>query len=746
MTDYRDFITSKLQAAQAVGFNHTEVNAMLYPFQRDIVKWALLRGRAAIFADCGLGKTPIQLEWAKHVHEHTGGDVLILAPLAVSAQTHREADKFGIPAKVCREAREIEPGITITNYERLERFKAHEWAGIVLDESSILKSYDGKTRRDLTAFGQTIPYRLACTATPAPNDTDELANHAEFLGVMTGKEMLALYFTQDGNTTHAWRLKGHARVPFWRWVSSWATAVRKPSDMGHDDGPFVLPRLRLESVVVAGVGQVPDALFPLEARTLQERRDARRTSIPDRVEAIARIVNHSKEPWIIWCNLNAESKALTESIQGAVEITGSDTAEHKEKSMLAFTDGTIRVLVSKPLICGFGMNWQHCSRMAFVGLSDSYEQFYQAIRRCWRFGQTREVVSYIVTADTEGAVLRNIQRKEIAAAEMMEEIVGHTQEARKENRKPDHHQTDKAKGSGWTLHLGDCVEALPQVETGSIGLAVFSPPFPGMYAYTDSPHDMGNVKDHAEMINQFRFVVPELLRVLMPGRTCAIHLTQGVAFKGVDGYTGLKDFRGQIIRTMEEGGFIYYGEVAIDKDPQVKAIRTKDRGLLFKSLANDSAHMHMALADYLIQFRKPGDNPHPIRAGVSSKYDNTHGWITPEEWIEWAAPVWYRAGKGIPGGIRETDVLNVSGAREGDDERHLCPLQLGVIERAVKLWSAPGETVLSPFAGIGSEGYVALQQLRKFVGIELKRSYWDTARKNLAAAERQLLIPMNHSP
>jgi DNA modification methylase len=380
--------------------------------------------------------------------------------------------------------------------------------------------------------------------------------------------------------------------------------------------------------------------------------------------------------------------------------------------------------------------------MAFVGLSDSYEQFYQAVRRCWRFGQKKSVVAYIVTADTEGAVLRNIQRKEIQAAEMMEEIVGHTQDARRDERKPSLVQSDLAEGSGWSLYLGDCVQTMPSVKSDSIGLSIFSPPFPGMYAYTDSPNDMGNVRDQLEMVEQFKFLIPELLRVLIPGRTCAIHLTQGVAFKGSDGYTGLKDFRGAIIKAMEDGGFIYYGEVAIDKDPQVKAIRTKDRGLLFKSLANDSAHMHMALADYLLQFRKRGDNPHPIRAGISQKYDNEHGWITPEEWIEWAAPVWYRSGNGRTGGIRETDVLNVSGAREGDDERHLCPLQLGVIERAVKLWSAPGETVLSPFAGIGSEGYMALQLLRKFIGIELKRSYWDTARKNLAAAERQMLMPI----
>lgn len=298
---------------------------------------------------------------------------------------------------------------------------------------------------------------------------------------------------------------------------------------------------------------------------------------------------------------------------------------------------------------------------------------------------------------------------------------------------------DVTQAERWTLYLGDCISILPTLPDESVDLTVFSPPFPGMYAYTNSPRDIGNCKDIDEMLAHFRYVIPELLRVMKPGRSCCLHLTQAVAFKGVDGYIGLKDFRGKVIAAMEEAGWIYYGEVCIDKDPQVKAIRTKDRGLLFKSLATDSANMHMALADYLLQFRKPGDNAVPIRAGISEKYENTDGWITPEEWIEWAAPVWYRQTEGLPGGIRETDVLNVAVAREQDDERHLCPLQLGVIERSVKLWSAPGETVFSPFAGIGSEGHEALRLGRKFIGIELKRSYYETACVNLKRAEEETM-------
>ncbi len=295
-------------------------------------------------------------------------------------------------------------------------------------------------------------------------------------------------------------------------------------------------------------------------------------------------------------------------------------------------------------------------------------------------------------------------------------------------------------GDRWRMMLGDCVERAREIDDDSVGLSVFSPPFPGMYVYSDSPRDMGNARSIGELIDHYRFLIPELLRVLMPGRSCCVHLCQSITVKYLDGHSGIKDFRGAVISAMEDAGFIYYGEVCIDKDPQVKAIRTKDQGLLFKSLATDASRMHMALADYLLQFRKPGDNPEPIRAGISERYGNPDGWITAEEWIEWAAPVWYRAGEGYPGGIRETDVLNVAVARDDRDERHIAPLQLGVIERAVKLWTNPGDLVFSPFAGIGSEGYVSLKHGRRFVGVELKNSYFDTACRNLAAAEGQLSL------
>jgi len=753
ITSYHDFLAQKRIAAQPAGLepDMSRISASAFDWQRDIIAWACRQGKAAIWADCGLGKSLMQLNWAEQVCQHTGGNVLILAPLAVARQTQREGEKFGFAVTVCRTQADVRPGINVTNYQMLSHFDPAQFAGIVLDESSILKAFEGVTRKAITDFCAQMDYRLACTATPAPNDLIELTNHAEFLGVMSGKEIIALFFTQDGNTTHSWRLKGHAKKAFWQWVASWAVALRKPSDLGYDDDGFTLPPMRRHAVMV-DMGAVPQAangaqlyLFPVEAQTLQERRNAKRVSQGERVAAAAALVNASADPWVVWCNLNSESQALTRAIPGAVEITGSDSDAHKEQAMLDFAAGRIRVIVSKPSICGFGMNWQHCAHMAFVGLSDSYEQIYQAERRCWRFGQQRPVNVYVITSELEGAVVRNIQRKEREAEAMFASLIDEMQaftELRGYLRRDEMtYREDEAHGKNWRLLLGDSIKRTSEIEPNSVGLSIYSPPFPGMYAYTNSAHDIGNTGDIAEFMEHYRYLVPELLHITMPGRMTCVHLMQLTAMKSRDGYIGVKDYRGKVIEMYEAAGWVYAGEVTIDKNPQIQATRNKERGLLFKTLATDSSLMRMALADYLIYFRKPGDNPAPIRAGVSKRYDNPHGWITEEEWIEWAAPVWYRQSKHYPGGIRETEVLNVAQARETDDERHLCPLQLGVIERAIKLWSAPGDTVFSPFSGIGSEGYQALRLGRKYIGIELKESYWRSAIRNLRAAEDQVERP-----
>lgn len=425
--DYQEFLESKKIVVTPSGLNTplTSINSLLFDFQRDIVKWALAKGKAAIFAGTGLGKTGMQLEWANQVHRHTFGDVLILTPLAVSQQTVKEGLKFGIKVNLCRSQEDVRPGLNITNYEMLHKFDPGKFIAVVLDESSILKSFTGKVRTQIIEMFRDTPYKLACTATPAPNDHMELCNHAEFLGVMTRTEMLAMFFVHDGGDTSKWRLKGHAREKFWQWVASWAVMLSKPSDLGYEDGGFKLPPLNIKHVTVLVDGP--------QAKTLTERREARKNSIKERVALCAAMVNESSDYWIIWCGLNAESEMLTKAITGAVEITGSHKPEYKEKTMNDFSEGKIRILVTKPSIAGFGMNWQHCHKMAFVGLSDSFEEYFQAVRRCWRFGQEKPVDVYVITAETEGAVVANIKRKEDEFTAMLSGMIAATQEITKEN-------------------------------------------------------------------------------------------------------------------------------------------------------------------------------------------------------------------------------------------------------------------------------------------------------------------------
>ncbi|HXI15231.1 MAG TPA: DEAD/DEAH box helicase [Chloroflexota bacterium] len=427
---YGTFLHEKRIISVPVGIDVPleQISPLLFEWQREVVQWALKRGRAALFEDCGLGKSPQQLEWARLIAIHTQRPVLILAPLAVAPQTAREGQKFGIPVTVCRSQADVRDGVNVTNYEMLAHFDSSAFGGIVLDESSILKSYEGSTRKQITDFARAIAFRLACTATPAPNDLIELTNHAEFLDVMSGKEIVALFFTQDGNSTHDWRLKGHAKADFWRWLASWSVAVRSPSDLGHSNDGYVLPELHMHQITVdGGLMRRGDqlSLLPMDAVGLADVRTAQRESLTERVKACAELVNGNQESWIVWCHLNAEGDALRAAIPGAVEVRGSDTPAHKERAVLDFIDGRTRVLISKPSIFGFGLNLQHCARVAFVGLSYSYEQFYQAIRRCWRFGQVQEVECYVVVAESEGLVVQSIRQKEAQAREMMAEIVAH---------------------------------------------------------------------------------------------------------------------------------------------------------------------------------------------------------------------------------------------------------------------------------------------------------------------------------
>ena len=735
MNEYQKFLQSKAVVTKPCGLdNIPPLNPMLFDFQRDIVAWALRRGRAALFEDCGLGKTPQQLEWARHVP----GPVLILAPLAVAAQTVREGEKFGIQAKHVRDQSEVDGKISVTNYEMLHHFDPKHFNAVVLDESSILKSLDGKTRTIIIESFKDTPFKLACTATPAPNDFMELGNHAEFLGVMRHSEMLSMFFVHDGGETQKWRLKGHAESEFWKWLCSFCVMIRRPSDLGYNDKTFRLPKLNLHEIVVRSTTPTDGFLIALPASSLQERLSARRASLQDRVNITADLVNADGERWLVWCNLNDESAELCRAIPDAVEVKGSDSDAHKESALRDFQAGKIRVLVSKPTICGFGMNLQICHKMAFVGLSDSYEQYYQAVRRCWRFGQKHAVDAYIVTADTEGAVVENIRRKEQDAARMAEEMVKHMHSINESNikgtqRTESVYMESTERGENWTMHLGDCVETVAKMPDDSIDYSIFSPPFASLYTYSASDRDMGNSKDDGDFAKHFGFLVDELFRVMVPGRLVSFHCMNLPTSKVHHGYIGLRDFRGELIAAFEQRGFIFHSEVCIWKDPVTAMQRTKAIGLLHKQMVKDSCMSRQGVPDYLVTMRKPGENPRPVcgelEKWVGDDSFKSTGRMSIDLWQRYASPVWMD--------INPSRTLQKDSARDEKDERHICPLQLDVIERGVMLWSNPGDLILSPFAGIGSEGHIAVKEGRRFVGVELKPEYFRQAVQNMKSAERE---------
>jgi len=717
--EYDQFVAQKRRAEVATGHSPADLNENLFDFQRAIVSWAVRRGRAAIFADTGLGKTLMQLSWADEVLRHTQGRILILAPLAVSDQTIEQGKRFGIAVE--KFYGQPEPGIYITNYERMDYAFEDEWTAVVLDESSILKAHDGKTRTRLIDNCQGIPYRLSCTATPSPNDFEELGNQCEFLGVMTRTEMLATYFVNDTGDTGTWRLKGWGASKFWEWMGTWAVVLRSPSDIGFDGSRYILPEPEyIEHVIDT---ESDGDLFAKPAQTLTERRKAQRDSIEARCRALADIVNSdSAEPWLIWTHLNDEADLLASLIPGSINVQGSDKPEIKTQRMLDFSHGKLRVLISKPSICGFGMNWQHCARMGFVGLSDSFEKFYQAVRRCYRFGQERSVKVHILTSEAEGQILLNIKRKEAQHHELSASMVEHMRDIMNTELKGqvnivDDYREDKTETDCYTILLGDCVKHARNIPDDSIDYSVFSPPFADLFVYSNSDHDMGNCKDDAEFVAQLRYLIAELYRIIKPGRNVSFHCMNLPTTKMRQGYIGLRDFRGDLIRAFQDVGFIYHSEVAIWKDPVVAMQRTKALGLLHKTIRENATMSRMGLPDYVVTMRKPGEIEERVKHGDD---------LPVEMWQKYASPIW--------DDINQGRTLNKMPARDENDEKHMCPLQLDVIERCIHLWTNSNDLVFSPFTGIGSEGYCAVRMGRRFIGTELKPQYYELACANLADA------------
>lgn len=755
--DYDQFIKGKAARSIERGFTpHRKINHGLYPFQAHVVEWAVKLGRAALFLDTGLGKTRCQVEWAQLVHEYTGGAVLILCPLAVAQQTIAEAKRIGIDVSLARDSNEIgAPGIYICNYESLHKIDNAEFAGVVLDESSILKNFTGAIKRKLIERFEDTEFKLCCTATPSPNDFMELGNHSQFLGVMDSNEMLSRFFINDTMKAGGYRLKRHGEDEFWRWVSSWAACCSNPADIGFNGDGFRLPKLEFISYEcdTSDLPPVEGELFRDAALSATTMHKELRITAPIRAKETADIVNSSSEQYLVWVNTNYDADELRGLIPDAVEVRGSDSIQVKEKTLNAFSSGEARVLITKPSIAGFGMNWQQCRNVVFNGLGYSYEMFYQAIRRCWRYGQKHSVKVHLILADSERGILGALRRKEKDHDKMKGAMVKAINDAKRHGELvADGEIKGVATGPGWDLYLGDCVHVCRSLPEESIGFSVYSPPFSNLYIYSDNLYDMGNTADDAEFYAQYEELARELYRITKSGRLTCMHVKDLPCYKNRDGAAGLRDFPGECIRAFERAGWQYHSRVTIWKDPVIEMQRTKNHGLLYKQLCKDSAASRQGMADYLIVLRKWGDESKwdSVTRGEERFFDYigatqcapgqkevSRGRSEKEKqrlysiavWQRYASPVWFD--------IRQTNVLNIQQAREGNDEKHIAPLQLDVIERAVELWSNPGDVVFSPFTGIGSEGYVSVKMGRQFKGAELKRSYWDVARKNLEGANAE---------
>ena len=743
---YQMFLNSKKTKHQFHGIliEDSQIHSKLYPFQRDIVKWACHKGCAAIFLDTGLGKTFIQLEWARLLEKRA----LIIAPLSVTRQTIREGKKIDISIKYIRNMDEITNDylIYICNYEMINRIDFSQFGTIVLDESSILKSVGGVIRKLLTLKCENIEYRLCCTATPAPNDQSEIGNHAEFLGICKSVEMLAMFFIhankqdereyEDGTIIRRkhsnkegqeWRLKNHARGPFYEWMASWAIAMTRPSELGYSDEGYILPPLNIKLILVKS-NYTPDGeLFHSKLRGIQDRTKVRRSTINERLSIAVDLINTDPGQWIVWGGLQAETTALVDAIDGSREVKGGDPTERKIQYLEDFQDGKYQVLISKSKICGHGMNFQNSHNAIFFGLSDSWEAYYQSIRRQWRYGQESPVNIYIVISEAEQEVYENVMRKERVAKIMVAELLRNISiYERRELHLNGNNETKKEvylepiRGNNFTAIHGDSCKELPKIAENSIDLSVYSPPFADLYTYTNSERDLGNSKDWDEFFTHYGFIIREVLRITKRGRLSCVHTSDIPALAVKDGYIGMKDFPGEVIRAHTSAGWTFAGRAFVQKNPQAQAIRTHSKGLLFAQLRRDAADIRPAIIDQVLIFQKDGDNQIPIEPVKNQEMDN-------ETWINWAHGIWF--------GISESDVLKYSSARDRDDEKHICPLQLGTIERCIKLYSNPGDTVLIPFMGIGSEIYQAIRFGRKGIGIELKESYFGIAVENCQYAE-----------
>jgi DNA modification methylase len=726
----------------------------LFDYQRWMVERALDRERFAIFADCGLGKTLMQLEWARQIMHATQGRVLIVAPLQVVHQTVDEAHHFYgeypivalddsamVPAWLSAPG----PSVAITNYEKIEKLDGTiSVAGVVLDESSVLKQTMGARRTALIRCFAGIRYKLCCTATPAPNDRVEYAEHAFFLDVVRStREFLARFFV---NLDGEWQLKHHGETAFYRHLASWSVFMRDPAAYRFADNLRDLAPMTAKFPAVPLTVEQAEAARGYEAGTQPSLFGATPGGIVSRTKvmqiahgflldgkgkvteryptlkptAIAELCNitHGDEQVIVWVTFDEEARQVAELIPDAAVISGKTPKPRRAVLIDEFRQGGgPRVLLAKPSMLGFGLNLQSCRIQVFSTITDSFERYYQAVRRSHRYGQTRPVIVYVPLTPLDDAMCQNVLSKEAVWREdgrRQEQAYVDVLRPRDDTERrvlvtTPQAELDRVEATEWTMIQGDSIAHMETMADQSVDFSIFSPPFANLFTYSSAAADMGNVRGDAEYRLQWRWFAERLLRVMRPGRNVAIHCMDIIRFASQHGVRHTYDYPSDLRAGMQDAGFLYRARVSIDKNPQAQATRTKDANLLFVTLTRDALDSHPQAGEYVLLFTAPGENETPVMAMDVSN----------AEWIEWAHHVWY--------GIRETDVLNAALGKEHQDERHICPLQLPLIERSVRLWSNRGEMIFSPFAGIGSEGYVALEWGRRFYGVELKRSYFDQA-------------------
>jgi len=717
--EYKEFLESKIKRIKVSGFDISEnsLNKNLFDFQKYIVKKSLKNGKYAIFADCGLGKTIMQLEWANQVVKKTKKPVLILAPLAVSGQTIKEGIKFGI--EIEKYKNQTNKGIYITNYEQLDNIDCDIFSGIVLDESSILKNFTGKYKNLIIEKFKHTPYKLACTATPSPNDLNEIGNHSEFLDILDSQDMRSKWFVRDEGMNN-YRLKGHAKKDFYSWISSWATMICKPSDIGFNSDGYSLPKLNQIEHEVKTELKNNGLLFNESAVNATNFNKELRETKEKRLQKVIDICNETKGQILIWVKQNEEGEWLRKNLENCKEVKGSDTNDYKEKTLLGFANNEFRILITKAKIAQFGMNFQNCNTQIFPSIDFSFEAYYQQIRRSYRYGQKNEVNIHIIKTDTMENVIKSIEKKERQFLEMQQEMNKNINEQK--YGLLNEYERKEFKNEDVLLIKGDSCIEIKTIPDNSVDLIIFSPPFSSLFTYSNYIHDMGNNENHEEFFKQYSYLLKDLYRILKPGRLMCCHTKDLAVYKNSSGYTGMYDFTGEHTKAVLNEQFKLHSKITIWCDPILEMQRTKTQRLLYKTVTSDSTYSGIGMAEYITIFRKWD--------GVEAEWEPVKN-LTKQNfplstWQRWASPVWMD--------IKRTDVLNGKEGTALGDEKHIAPLQLEVIHRLVNLYSNEGEVVFTPFLGIGSEIYKAVQNGRKGIGIELKDSYFETACKNITNA------------